>query len=147
MRIIIRTAAGHLRKATSVGSGRKDLAREQVEMIASSVCGIIQKLVLHATSFVESEEEWMTHREDEPIDSESDDILDALCSLMGEYLHDAGKLNSCAVTEMQPSDAIGPSLFVFFRQLRPLPMSTFFAWLSACPPQLPRSPVSLGFDY
>lgn len=95
LRIIARAASGCLRRASSPGSASpssKVSIREKAEPIAETVCEIVQNLVSQTTSFVETDEEWMKHREDEPVDPDIEDILEALCSLMGEYLHDAGKV-------------------------------------------------------
>lgn len=64
---------------------------QQAEAVADAICDICRSLLTEAVSFVEAEGKWECRREDEPVDSDAEDILEALCSLIADYIQQSGR--------------------------------------------------------
>lgn len=96
--IVVRAASGILRKKGAAKKGALALQRaeasmlEQAEAVADTVCEICRKLLAETVSFVETDREWASRREDEPVDSpDVEDILETLCSHLSDFIRQSGR--------------------------------------------------------
>lgn len=103
LRIIMRAPRRVFKAASDSPSSTPSRAscRDSPKAIVDAVAAVIVRLADEAPGFVEAEEEWLSKREDAPVDScESDDISDVLCSLMAELLHDSGMRHDACLSRM-----------------------------------------------